>query len=98
MSAASLIISANQADYVVGIRDPLPLDGFPAGKIRIRMTAGDLATASVRVPGGIRRFAIEQKAGKWIPAFEMCSNYTATNQDQREAEHQERERHGNAKP
>lgn len=64
---------------VVGIRDPLPLRGFPAGHTRIKLSRGS-GRVFVRPPGGgLREFAIEERNGAWWPAFEVSRRVSNLN-------------------
>lgn len=60
--------------HIFGIVEPLPMEGFPPGKIRIRMRAKDIARAFVRTQDGIRGFYIKQENGKWKPGPEFGRN------------------------
>lgn len=58
-----------------GIHAALPLVGFPAGKIRVRMRADDFVRAFVRDDVGVREFTIEEIDGTWQPSVEMRINF-----------------------
>lgn len=60
---------------VFGIHAALPLVGFPAGKIRVRMRADDFVRAFVRDDVGVREFTIEEIDGTWQPSVEMRINF-----------------------
>jgi hypothetical protein len=63
------IIYGRQIEW--GVKAPLPLCGFPAGRARIRMRSNRFVTVCIRPPaGGIRRFTVEARHGGWWPAFE----------------------------
>jgi hypothetical protein len=63
-----------------GVKDPLPLRGFPPGRARIRQRNDAFAVVFIRPPeGGIRQFAVEQRDGAWYPAFETGANLNASN-------------------
>ena len=63
-----------------GVKDPLPLRGFPEGKARIRQRNDAIIVVFIRPPnGGIRRFSVESKDGAWWPAFEMGANISSPN-------------------
>lgn len=59
---------------VHGNAKPLPLQGFPPGKYRIRLRANEWAKVFVKTPDGIKEFAVEEKDGKWTPGPEMARN------------------------
>lgn len=63
--------------YVYGIRTPLPPRGFPVGRLRWKIRSGDFARARVMTPTGIREFAVLEKDGCWVAAFELGRNHTA---------------------
>ena len=60
-----------------GIREPLPLRGFPAGKVRIRQRNTEFPTAVVKTDTGARRFIIGEHEGHWVPMGEMGANARA---------------------
>ena len=60
--------------FVFGVRGPLPLRGWPAGKIRLRLRATSYAVATVRTDDGARRFAVIEHAGAWMPGPEVGRN------------------------
>jgi hypothetical protein len=62
---AAIVIGSKQT--VWGVREPLPLEGFPQGKVRVRMRNDCVATAFVKTPKGITRFTIKEDDGKWKP-------------------------------
>ena len=63
-----------------GVKDPLPLRGFPPGRARIRQRNNAFTVVFIRPPeGGIRRFFVEPRDGAWWPAFETGSNRNASN-------------------
>jgi len=65
--------------HVFGVVDPLPLSGFPPGRIKLRMRPMNFAFAFVKTEEGIRKFAIQEKDGLWIPSFEQSRNQTFEN-------------------
>jgi hypothetical protein len=61
-----------------GVKEPLPLFGFPEGRARIRQRNNNYTIVFIRPPnGGIRKFVIGTKNGAWWPVFEMASNLNA---------------------
>ena len=63
-----------------GVKDPLPLRGFPPGRARIRQRNNSFTVVFIRPPeGGIRRFAVELRDDAWWPAFETGANRNASN-------------------
>lgn len=62
--------------FVLGVpAQILPLSGFPAGKVRLRLRNRSYAQAFVRPPnGGIRRFWLGVDGGKWVPNCEIGAN------------------------
>jgi hypothetical protein len=65
----------------VGVKEPLPLRGFPPGRARIRQRCGKAVFVFIRpLEGGVRCFAVESRDGAWWPAFE-----TGANRQQQEA-------------
>ena len=61
--------------FEFGVKDVLPLRGFPEGRARIRIRQGDWVKVFVRPPeGGIKEFLVEEKAGAWCPAGEVGAN------------------------
>ena len=64
--------------HVFGLKDPMPLKGWPPGKltiVRIRLRKGCFAIAYVRHPGGIRQYTIKEQGGYWVPGFEQGQNF-----------------------
>lgn len=58
-----------------GVKDPLPLRGFPPGRVRIRQRNTAFTVIFIRPPeGGIRRFVVEERDGAWWPAIETGRN------------------------
>lgn len=65
----------------IGIPDPanpLPLKGFPPGRVRVRLRPGDLGTAYVRDEGGVRQFLLVEQDGYWVGYCEQARNLTLT--------------------
>jgi hypothetical protein len=60
--------------FVVGIQKPLPLRGWPEGKIRLRARRTDRLRAYVKTAGGIREFSVKEVEGFWEPAVEIGWN------------------------
>ena len=54
-------------NYVFGVKDRLPMKGWPAGRARIRMRGGAFVQCFVKTETGIRKFWILEKDGCWIP-------------------------------
>ena len=60
---------------VFGIKDLLPLRGFPSGRARIQQRNGEFTIVFIRpTDGGIRRFVVEEREGAWWPAYETGAN------------------------
>jgi hypothetical protein len=53
--------------YVFGMADPLPLRGFPLGKIKTKIRAGVFAKVFVKTPSGIWGFYVKEVDGLWLP-------------------------------
>jgi len=62
---------------VFGVATPLPLKGFPRGRVRLRMRNDDFLVAFVKSARKIRRFIVAEKDGFWIPMIgcEQAANY-----------------------
>ncbi len=72
--------TVQKTNVVFGIPDEIkPLEGFPVGRVRLRLRPKEFAKAFVKTPTGIRQFLVEEKDGKWIPAYEQGCNETASN-------------------
>lgn len=55
---------------VLGVRDPLPLLGFPAGRVRLRMRSQHFARAYVKTSTGLRCYIVGELEGHWVPLAE----------------------------
>lgn len=65
--------------FVWGMADRLPLQGFPAGRVRIRMRHNDWLRAYVRSSGGgMREFLVKREGGYWVPGIEQGANIEAS--------------------
>ena len=63
---------------VYGVREPLPLRGFPEGRARIRMRPGKFVRVYVRpLAGGVREFVVQERDGAWWADGETGANRTA---------------------
>jgi hypothetical protein len=63
-----------------GVKDPLPLRGFPPGRARIRQRNDAFTVVFIRPEdGGVRRFYVEERDGAWWPAIESGANRNASN-------------------
>ena len=62
-------------NVVFGVKAPLPLKGFPQGRIRLRIRNTGFAQAFVKSESGIRHFYISEKEGFWTPIYEQGSNH-----------------------
>ena len=69
----SMVIIGN-SDIVWGVQPPLPLKGFPSGRVRIRQRNTDFVQAFVKTETGVRHFYVAKKDNFWIPKFEQASN------------------------
>ena len=69
-------VSMADINPVFGIQDcRLPLVGFPKGRKRISIRAGEYATVAVRPPeGGVRVFHIDERRGAWHRSYEIGRN------------------------
>jgi len=64
----------------IGVKNPLPLRGFPAGRARICQRNNAIVRVFIRPPaGGIRCFFVEERDGAWWPVFETGANRNAVN-------------------
>ena len=57
-----------------GMREPLPLSGFPEGTIKLKVRSNGFVTAYVRTSKSIRQFLVKEKDGFWKPYMETKSN------------------------
>lgn len=55
-----------------------PIVDAPEGRQRLRFRNRDVACLFIKTPGGIRKFHIEERDGKWIPCFEQARNLRIT--------------------
>ena len=55
----------------IGVREPLPLAGFPEGRVRLRLRNNSFAMAYVKTKDGIRCFVIGEMDGMWVPVTEF---------------------------
>lgn len=56
---------------VFGIIDPLPpLEGFPEGRVKVRMRSEDFLIVQVKTPERIRAFTVKHQDGKLVPHLE----------------------------
>jgi hypothetical protein len=60
---------------VWGVKTPLPLKGFPQGKVRLRIRNNDFVHAYVKTKEGIRHFIVAEKDGFWVPEYEQGANH-----------------------
>lgn len=60
--------------FVLGVAEPMPLKGFPPGKVRICLRPGEWANAFVKTADGLRAFYVEAKNGCWMPGPEIARN------------------------
>ena len=67
-------------NLVFGIRLIMPLEGWPEGRIRIRLRNTGFASGYVKTPDGIREFAIEERDGRWWPSYERGANHRIDNE------------------
>ena len=67
----------NGHDVAFSLAKPLPLSGFPEGKIRLRIRPDEYVLARVKTEDGIREFYVEEKGGFWVPFKEVGRNMTA---------------------
>lgn len=49
---------------------PLPLKGFPEGRIRLRIYPDDFTVAIVKTPDRTRAFYVKEEGGHWVPYAE----------------------------
>jgi len=57
-----------------GSKPPLPMRGFPAGRVRIRARNDDFVLVRVRTTDGIHEYYVREVDGFWEPAFEKGFN------------------------
>lgn len=62
------------AKIVFGSKPPLPMRGFPEGKIRVRARNTDFLRVRVRTECGIREYYVKEVDGYWEPAIETGFN------------------------
>ena len=62
-----LMVTKIGVDVAFGVCEPLPLEGFPEGKVRIRMRSNNIVNVFVKTADGIMRFVPEIKDGRWHP-------------------------------
>jgi hypothetical protein len=68
---------------IFGLVPPLPLDGFPEGRTRVRIRENDFVRVFVKSPDGLRSFYISEVDGKWKPYAEFERNITINQHDKR---------------
>lgn len=59
---------------VYGMAKPLPLRGFPKGRVKISLRNTSFARAYVKGAGSFQAFYIKKKEGCWVPWFEIGRN------------------------
>lgn len=57
-----------------GNQQELPLEGFPSGRAKIKIRQDDFVRVYIKSDESIREFVVEEKDGKWVPAFQTQSN------------------------
>ena len=62
------------SELVFGSAEPLPLEGFPEGRIKVKIRGEDWVRVYVATSDGIREFVVEEKDGKWVPGLETGRN------------------------
>lgn len=62
-------------NVVFGAFTPLPLKGFPAGKVRLKIRNDDFVRAYVKTEQGIECFIIAEEDGFWIPKYKQGANH-----------------------
>lgn len=68
-------ITIQKTNVVFGIPDEIkPLEGFPAGRVRLRLRSKEFAIAFVKTNCGIRSFFLVEKEDKWRPYIERGRN------------------------
>jgi hypothetical protein len=65
--------------HVYGVKSPLPLKGFPGGKVRIRCRHNDFTKVYIQSPAGIYQFYVREVDGFWIPGYEVGRNFKREN-------------------
>ena len=70
----------NPLKVVFGVQEPKPVEGLPAGKVRIRMRNTSPARAYVRTENGIRHFILVDQGDHWYadPRLEQGRNVRIT--------------------
>lgn len=61
-------------EVVIGVQNPLPLSGFPFGKIKIKQRTGKAVKVYVKTKDSIRCFCVKKLQNLWCPAFEIGRN------------------------
>jgi len=58
-----------------GVIKPLPMDGFPEGRVKIEIRPDEWVRIFIKTENGIREFTPKEEGGKWIPYFEKGRNH-----------------------
>ena len=65
-------------ELVLSFKDPLPLRGFPKGRVRIRQRKNQPIVIYIKTDTGIQSFLIKEKRilfkRYWVPAIREGSN------------------------
>jgi hypothetical protein len=60
--------------FPFGAVEILPLEGFPEGKVKIKIRPDDWVRIFIKTETGICEIIPQEKDGKWIPYFEKARN------------------------
>jgi len=69
---AAIIIN-NRVPF--GLVDPLRVEGFPEGRVKIRIRPGEFVRIFIKTQNGIREFYPKEENGKWVPNIEKARNH-----------------------
>jgi len=69
------LTTIGDTSVVWGVTEPLPLKGFPKGRVKLRLRSDDFARAFVKTEQGTRSFFVAKQDGYWIPKYELGINY-----------------------
>lgn len=73
-------VISQSGNLIWSATEPLPIEGFPPGRIKFRMRPENFVFAYVKTDAGIVQYAVKEVGGKWMPAFEMARNVCVESQ------------------